>query len=95
MGRFRRLRNDNDDEYLKSERCTERICQRDDLNAFLILDRLLPGKQNIVSCAEHDIFYLDVDVERLEDVATDEDILNLIRCGVLYESETESLFMFV
>lgn len=50
---------------------------RPDLIAFNLLDKLVPGTRDIISAAEHDQFYLDVSVEALAEVATEEDIRTL------------------
>lgn len=84
-----------EDEFLRFELVENKLHPRPDLCAFLLLDRLLPnGGQDMVCAAEHDIIYLNVDCERLAEVATQDDILTLARCGVHYDSETESLAMF-
>jgi hypothetical protein len=83
-----------DDEFLEFERIpeTERLSQRMDLHAFLLLDRLVPGMRDMVSGARHDVIYLDTDVEELAAVATDEDIRSLVRCGVRYEDGGLEMF---
>jgi hypothetical protein len=84
----------HDDEYIKFENIKDPPCKRPDLCAFLLLDRLLPGDQDIVSASEHDEIYLKIEPEELAKVATSEDILYLTRCGVRYDSDTDSLAMF-
>lgn len=84
-----------DDEYLKFERVEEKISERPDLHAFMLLDRLLAGKGDMVCCAEHDEIWLDVDVDELAKLATKGQIIQLIRCGVRYDEDTNSLAMFV
>jgi len=74
---------------------TERLSTRPDLCAFLILERLFPNRAvDIVAAAEHDEFYIGVNPEELASVATEEDIRNLIRCGVLYDVRNDGLSMF-
>lgn len=87
----------HDDEFLKfdSVQADSKLSNRPDLCAFLLLDRLVQGADDIVSNAEHDEIFLDVDVEALAHVATSDDILTLVRCGVRLDKETESLAMFV
>lgn len=86
----------HNDEYIKFERVENKMHSRPDICAFLLLDKLLPNDGNdIVSAAEHDEIYLDADCEKLAEVATDDDILTLTRCGVRYDSSTDSLAMFV
>jgi hypothetical protein len=86
----------NMDEFLKFDRVVgeRRLSNRPDLCAFLLLDSLVPGTSDMVSAAEHDQIWLDVDLEKLAAVITREDVDTLRRCGVVCDSETESLFMF-
>lgn len=83
----------DDEEFLKESRLPSSDCKRSDLRAFLLLDKLVPGTRDIVSCAAHDEIWLDVDLEELAKAATQDDILTLIRCGVRLDGE--SLAMFV
>lgn len=84
-----------DDDYLKFDRVQNKLHSRPDLCAFLLLDKLMPrAGRDMVRGAEHDEIYLDADCEKLAEVATENDILTLTRCGVRYNSETESLAMF-
>jgi hypothetical protein len=88
---FEKLEN----EYLKFERVEKKLHSRPDLCAFLLLDKLLPNDgRDMVCAAEHDEIYLDADCEKLAEVATEDDILTLTRCGVHYDSDTDSLAMF-
>ena len=85
----------NEDEFLRFERVQEPLHPRPDLCAFLVLDKLIPRPgHDMVSAAEHDEIWLDTDCTKLAEVATEADILTLIRCGVIYDEGTESLFMF-
>lgn len=85
----------HESEFLKFEKVENKTSQRRDLHAFMLLDRLVPGEKDIVGCAEHDEIWLEVDPEELAKVATEEQIIELIRCGVRYDEDTESLAMFV
>ena len=60
---------------------------RSDLNALILLNRLVPGKSRIVACAEDDEMYLDVAMEDLAAVASEEDVVTLIRLGVIHDQE--------
>ena len=84
-----------DNEYTKFDMVENPLNHRPDLCAFLLLDQLVRGKINIVSNAEHYGIYLSIDCINLAEVASEEDILTLIRCGVIYNWENESLRMFV
>ncbi len=84
-----------DDEFLKFERVENPLSSRPDLHAFLLLDQLVSGTTDIVSDAEHDEIYLSVDCDQLFETATPEQVIDLVRCGVRYCSEYNSLCMFV
>lgn len=84
------------DEYLRFELVVNPPHPRPDISAFIILDKLLPNPgRDMVCAAEHDEIWLDVDCEKLASVATEDDILTLVRCGVRYDSSTDSFAMFV
>lgn len=83
------------DDYMRFERVESKLHSRPDLCAFLLLDKLLPNEgRDMVCAAEHDEFFLDADCEKLAEVATEDDILTLTRCGVHYDSSADSLAMF-
>lgn len=82
-------------EYLEFDRVQNKTSGRRDIHAFNLLDKLVPGTGDIVSCAEHDEIWLEVSPEALAVVATEDQIVELIRCGVRYDSQTDSLAMFV
>lgn len=89
---FEKYRND----FLRFELVEEKLHSRPDVCAFILLDKLLPEDGcDMVSAAEHDIIYLDVDCDKLAGIATEEDVLMLVRCGVLFNGEYDSLYMFV
>lgn len=83
------------DEFLKFENIESPRHPRPDMCAFLTLDGIIPGAtRDMVCAAEHDQIYLDVDCDELEKVITNEDVLTLVRCGVMFDSGTDSLSMF-
>lgn len=56
--------------------------KKSDLHAFLLLDELVPNKGNdIIGGADHDVIYLGVELNELEDI-TEYQIIELIKCGV-------------
>lgn len=57
--------------------------RRPDLHAFLMLDELFPGTTDMVCSAEHDEIFLDVSEEQVATL-TDEQIIELSRCGIRY-----------
>lgn len=85
----------HDKEFLRFERVANPRSKRPDLHAFLLLDELTPDTRDMVSSAEHDEIWLDVKIEALAEVITEEQFVDLIRCGVRYDSDVDSLAMFV
>jgi hypothetical protein len=81
-------------DYLAFEAVDNPLSKRPDLHAFLLLDRLVPGTQDIVSAATHDEFYLQVAPDDLRNAASEEDIHDLVRCGVMYSEDDDALSMF-
>jgi hypothetical protein len=82
-------------EFLKFELIENKTSNRPDLHAFNLLDKLVPGNRGMVSDAGFNKIYLDVSPEQLSEVATEQQIIELIRCGVRYDSSTDSLALFV
>jgi hypothetical protein len=82
-----------DEEFIRFERVEHKLSNRPDIHAFLLLDQLCPGTRDMVSAAEHDEIYLDVDVKELLERATDEQLIDLHRCGV--RAGDNGLAMFV
>jgi len=80
-------------EFLKCQNVTKKLHARSDLCAFLILDRLVPGTADMIQGAEHDEIFLDVCLEALEKVASEEDIRDLVRCGVMIDDDGLTMFV--
>lgn len=80
----------HDDQYLKKPNGENRR----DIDAFNLIDSLLPIKGDLISCAEHDEFWLSTDPESLAAVIEEDAIVFLIQCGVRYDSDTQSFAFF-
>lgn len=72
----------HNDDYLEFELVENKRSNRPDLHAFLLLDSIVSGKFDIISSAEHDEIFLEVETEALNNFATDDQLIELIRCGV-------------
>lgn len=81
-------------EYLKFELVVDKKSNRPDLNAFILLDKLCPSSSDMITSSTHDEIFIDVDTDDLNKVATEADIIELIRCGVRLSSEFDTLTMF-
>ena len=80
------------DEFLKFERIENKRSNRPDLHAFLLLDELCPGTTDMVDAAEHDEIFLEVSLEDLATVITEEQVIELIRCGVRMSYDSLAMF---
>jgi hypothetical protein len=84
-----------EEETPKFEDIEPKLSSRPDLHAFILLNQLLPGTSDMVSAAEHDQIWLDVDLDELSKVATPDHIKQLAACHVWYDGEYDALYMFV
>lgn len=84
-----------DDEYLKFDRVEYKPSNRPDLCAMILLDKLQPCSKSsdIIVGAEDETVFLSIDVDKLGEVATEDDIIYLCRCGVHLSNEALCLFV--
>lgn len=82
------------DDFLKFDRVENKFSKRADLHAFTLLDALVPDSGDIVSAAEHDKIWIGVNLDELEKIITEDQVVDLIRCGVMLDAANDSLFMF-
>lgn len=83
-----------DNEFLKFELVANKVSQRADLHAMVLLDRWFPSSQYILSAAWHDEVSFNIQDKEIESL-TDEQIQELVRCGVKYSDTHYCLTMFV
>lgn len=87
----------NDEEYLEFDKIDIKLASRPDVHAFIMLDSMFPSKRSIgrrwiIQGCEHEMVWLDdVDIDSL----SEGNIIELIRCGVSYDSDMDRLYMFV
>lgn len=82
-------------EFAKFDRVENKASARKDLHAFILLDKLAPGGYMMVACSVHDEITLEPTIADL--VAggiTEEQAIELYRCGVRYDHDIESLRMY-
>lgn len=83
-----------DDDFLKFEKVKEKLSKRPDLHAFILLDKLVPGKNDLISAAEHDEYYLSIEPDELRKAATKDQLRDLHRCGIRHDEGNDSLCVF-
>lgn len=83
-----------DDDFLKFKRIENPKSKRPDLHAFLLLEEIFPGRDRDLICsAAHDAIWLDINEDEVGKL-TDDQILELVRCGVRLDTDDYSLCMF-
>jgi len=85
----------HNDEYIRFERVKNKLSSRPDLHAFLLLDSMCPGSDDMVSSARDDEIYLGVDPHSVLDAVTESMVVDLIRCGISYNREFDCFVIFV
>ena len=92
------------EDYLKFDAVENKMSNRPDLHAFMLLDKLVPGEKAMVfdkmyyhtllSTSENDEIFLNVNIEKLSNITTKEQIQELVRCGVCYDSSCQCLRLY-
>lgn len=82
-------------EFLKFERVENRLASRPDLHAFMLLSQLSPGDKDVLASAEHDKVWLSFDPSEVLKTVTDDQIRDLVRCGVMLDEDNDAFHMFV
>jgi hypothetical protein len=74
------------DEYIEFDRVENKRHPAPDIHVFLKLYEMCPPEtpRDIVCGASNDEIYLDTDTEKFAEIATEADVIELIRCGVRY-----------
>ena len=80
------------DEYGNFCNVRNKLSTRSDIHAFILLNNIFPDSRDMVCAASHDAIFLEPDSYQIEQL-TDEQILDLVRCGVMHDEENESLSM--
>ncbi len=93
MSKRANLFNKYENEFLRFERVENKRSERADLHGFLLLEELFPSNRDMISAAEHDEIWLDTGGEQLDEL-TDEQVIELLRCGIRYDPDYDRLAMF-
>lgn len=79
--------------YVKFQRIKDKLSNRPDLHAFLLLDKLFPKNRDMIvgpSCGE---LWLSIEFEDIERLLENQ-VVDLVRCGVRYSYHKRSLYMY-
>lgn len=70
------------------------LSKRPDLHAFILLDKLQPTEYCMIYASAHDEFFLNIDLDAIAEVITEEQIVELIACGVSLDTVGRRFSMF-
>ncbi len=69
--------------------------QRADLHAFILLDKIFPDNKDLIVRSDSYSIYFGIDIDEISKVITEEQIDELVKCGVSYDSHYDCLYMMV
>ena len=81
-----------DEEYLAFDRISDPKSNHLDMHAFLLLDSIFGGKGSLIKAVIRDQVYLFPSAIQIA-MLTRSEVIELLRCGVLYDDENESLYI--
>ena len=78
------------------DRVLNKLSEKRDLHAFILMGKLFPGHEGIIAGSNHEqIFFNHPPMDELEKLLSEDQAIELIRCGVFYDSYAGGLTMFV
>lgn len=92
---------EQEDEALKFDRVENKRHARPDIHAMLLMDEVYPGTRDMVSAAEHDQIWFNIEGESDPETYethwkfSEAQLVELLRCGIYFDSDTESFYSFV
>lgn len=97
MLNLKELYEKHNEEFLRYNKIKNPMHRQVDLNAFLMLDKIAPlnNDRDIIAYAAYDEITLAFDPKKVAENATEQEIIDLIRCGVRYDTDEECFIMFV
>ena len=84
----------HDDEFNKFDRVQHKLSENQELHGYLLLVKLFPNEARILQSAEHDMVWIGPESDDLESL-TEAQIIELLRCGIHFDGDNDSLAMFV
>ena len=87
----------HEDEFLEYAKVEKWRSKDRDIHVFLLLEEIVPPLQSgiMIAWASHDQIHLRIGVEVFAEVVTEDQVVELIRCGVRLDDDNEGLAMFV
>lgn len=85
------------DQFTNFENVLDKFSNCPDVHAFILLDKLVPTEchKTIISASKNGIIYIAIDIQKMQEVISESQVIDLIRCGVMYDSDFDCLSMFI
>jgi len=80
-------------EYSRFDHVKNKLSDKPDVHALMLLDKLILGGQCIIKEAKSHYIIFDINVNNLMEVITDEQVRDLRRCKVFYYIPGDVLIM--
>ena len=81
-------------EHCKFELVENKKSQCADIHAFILINEIFKPKHDIIVATDYYGYFLNLDEDDLS-ILTDEQIIELLRCGFSYDTNGGSLYKFV
>jgi len=99
VSKMQELFTKHDHEFVEFKRIKNALHPSRDFNGMFLLSSLnkdhKSSKEKLISWAESDVIGFNVDVDTIAKNITEEQIITLIRCGVLFDIDEETEFRMV
>ncbi len=95
--RVRQLFEKHEREYWRFERVSLPLSNRPDMHALICLNLLFPsepGESVMIGKACNDEIYFELNKEQISSLSENQ-VIDLARCGVIYDEECNLLMMYV
>jgi len=80
------------DQY-KFEDVEHKMSQRPDIHALMMLDKLAPNNSCAIVSTDYDVVYLAFDPDIVSNNVTEDQVRDLVRCGVLFDGDGFRFFV--
>lgn len=82
------------EDYLEFKEAKNPRSPRPDVHVLIMLAEMFPADRDLISAAEHDQYWLDVDCDEFNKLVTDDQLRDMIRAGLMHCNDTDSLSFF-
>lgn len=77
------------------DKVENKLSQRSDVHAIMFLDKLFPGTNDMFWCGADDQIFFKIRLDQFAQTATEEQFLELIRCGINLDWDCNCFSLFI